>query len=281
MTDSDKTTLLSVERLGAIGAIIASLSLAASFIHDWGFFFALGISFAEAPTSLIDHLSSWLVWVPAIITTVFAVVLFHLVTQRLDFTVGFRKPDDGVSVSPPLQAKWRDPLWRLFVCLGILIIVSWVLTAQPITPEVPLLICWIWLTNWVFDHPAIRQHYSAVVPLLVYLLPLLFMFFYILGYRSADLQNTKATAYLQNPPDTAYVVRSFPNWLLIRDIDDTRIQWVRSEDIHRIELTEDKKPFRGLICILADKLCPTEKEDTVPTPRTDTIATHDSKHSTT
>ena len=53
-----KTT--SIEGIGALTAVVASFSLAMSFAYDWGFFSGVGVSFADAPTTLSDHLHTWL-----------------------------------------------------------------------------------------------------------------------------------------------------------------------------------------------------------------------------
>ena len=60
----DTGTAISFERIGWFSGVIGSLSVIVSFVYDWGFFAALGISFADAPTTISDHIRSWLVRLP-------------------------------------------------------------------------------------------------------------------------------------------------------------------------------------------------------------------------
>ena len=56
-----------LRNIGALVGVIASLSVIVSFIYDWGFFWALGISFSQAPTTITDHVQSWIIWLPRVI----------------------------------------------------------------------------------------------------------------------------------------------------------------------------------------------------------------------
>ena len=56
---------------------------------------------------------------------------------------------------------------------------------------------------------------------------------------------------------------SFPGMLLRADSE--RVSWVRSEQVHRIQLPEDKDSFRGLLCVFFD-VCPNPKEDRPSSP---------------
>ena len=109
MTDNSNGPVLTIERIGAIVAVVASLSLLLSFVYDWGFLSALGISFEDAPTSLSDHISSWMVWLQVLLPAGFLMFTFTLFVKRLEY----RK--DGPVVDRDWWWTYRDPLLIIIV----------------------------------------------------------------------------------------------------------------------------------------------------------------------
>ena len=73
-----------LERVGKIMAVIASFSLIVSVFYDWGFISALGLRFSEIPTSVSDHVRSWLVWLPKVVIGVIGVLVFELLNRRIE-----------------------------------------------------------------------------------------------------------------------------------------------------------------------------------------------------
>ena len=61
-----------------VTSILASLSILISVTYDWGFFFSLGLSYARSPTTIVDHVQSWLYWLPLFVVSGVGVILAHL-----------------------------------------------------------------------------------------------------------------------------------------------------------------------------------------------------------
>ena len=70
--------------IGALVGVIASLSVIVSFIYDWGFFWALGISFSQAPTTITDHVQSWIIWLPRVIVIGILLLAYDLLFARVE-----------------------------------------------------------------------------------------------------------------------------------------------------------------------------------------------------
>ena len=96
-----------------------------------------------------------------------------------------------------------------------------------------------------------------------------------LGRISVDLETTDAEVYhvgyqedsLDSSPvlQKAYVIRSFPNWLVIREADDSTstVRWIRSEQVDRIDLSvNDREPFSGLLCVFVNWCIDRSRHDT-------------------
>lgn len=71
MTEQDttgKTGLLGqFEQAGKIVALFGSVLLAISVFYDYSFLLALGLTFADVPTTVADHVRSAIVWAPSVI----------------------------------------------------------------------------------------------------------------------------------------------------------------------------------------------------------------------
>ena len=260
--DGGATTRGTLERTAALIAVIVPLGLAISFAYDWGFFSALGLRFADVPTSIPDHLRTWLVWSPAIIPAVLVFLGFELLTRRIEQG---RTENEIVALSPsPARAKiFRTLPWKLIRWMCAAVLAAWILVGYNRLLGLAATVCWIWLMEWVFSHPIVLRRHSLWLILMVVLAPTALILFFSLGYRSVDFNKNDITAYVEifnDGSDSAsagsvlletHVMRSFGNWLLVREKSGT-ILWIRSDRVDRMQLAGDRVPFRGVLCSLVD-----------------------------
>jgi hypothetical protein len=66
---------------GLLGAV-SGLSLFLSIVFDMGYFEAIGLRFADVPTTISDHVRSALLWVPQATTAAFVYVLIELIQKQ-------------------------------------------------------------------------------------------------------------------------------------------------------------------------------------------------------
>lgn len=71
-----------VEKVAALIAGFSAVILIISVSYDFGFLLYLGISLAEAPTSLSDHIRTSLVWAPTIL--ILGATVFELFNRRIE-----------------------------------------------------------------------------------------------------------------------------------------------------------------------------------------------------
>ena len=269
MTDSQKSAreetrstgaALFFERIGLLGGTIASLSMILSVFYDWGFFTALGISFADAPTTLSDHMQSWLVWLPIVAPPAVFVLGIELLTRRIER--GMTEDEIiATSPSPVWMRRIRDSPYYFMGVMGPLLVIFWVLFGEIFFDGLffGLSICWFLFIGWIFGHPTVKDRHSALFRWSVYWLPPVMIAAFFLGSRSVERAffpgeykiNVRSTSSTKD----VEILRSFERWVLVREEHNT-IAWISLEDIGRMELVQKPRPFRGLACIFWKNWCP-------------------------
>lgn len=250
---------LTLEELTALTAVGGSLTLVLSVTYDWGFLSALGISMGDAPTSLADHLGSWLKWAPR-----YAILIAVVVLARLSFvrTVLGLIPS-AVYNSLPTRPRWTKSKRRTYVLVAGVAFILWLLIGgSPALLAISAMFFWMVLVDWITEHPLLTLPRS--VSFLVRLAPVLALMFFTFGYWSLDRADgrTMPKAYVQihsaSSSESAlaerYVVRSFANWLLVQSQDRTQVDWVRMEQVDRIEVHPNVR-VPGLLCGVFDFWC--------------------------
>ena len=250
---------LTLEQLTALTAVVGSLTLVLSVIYDWGFLSALGISIADAPTSLADHLGSWLEWAPRYAILMALVVLHRLIRVRAVFEI----MPAAVSSSLPTKLRWTKRKRRASIPVAVAMFILWLLIGgSPALLAISAIILWMILVDWITDHPQLTPPRSVLF--LVRIAPVLVLLFFTFGYWSLDRvdRRTMPKAYVQirsadvagSPWSERYVLRSFANWLLVQDHGRTQVDWVRMEQVDRIEVHPEVR-FPGLLCDVLGLWC--------------------------
>ena len=268
MTDSQKSATgevrnsratLFFERIGLLGGTIASLSMIVSVVYDWGFFTALGISFADTPTTLSDHIQSWLVWLPIVAPSAAFVLGIELLTRRIERGM----TEDEIiasSSSPDRVRRFRNGPYYLIAAMGPILLILWVLFGEIFFFGLwfGLSICWFIFTGWVFNHPTVRYRHSDLFRWTVHWLPPVMILVFYLGSMSVErdfsLGEYKINVRGISSTKKVEILRSFERWVLVRE-EHNAIAWIPLEDIGRIELVQTPRPFRGLACFFSKRWC--------------------------
>ena len=260
-----------LDRLPALAAVFASWSLVVSVAYDWGFFFALGISFAHAPTTLSDHLSSWLVWATLYTPIPMAYVIYLMIRFDRQARADLKDNEGDDEVPPSVQQIFQRMrlFYRMSFWIFPVLLLSWFLFGTPKNPWGWIALSWIGLVGpWLIGlrnlpEEATARARSAVrsisLPLLLLTwVPATFFAFFAFGYSYLDRAQDDAMprAHVRfgagemdsgSVVEETHVLRSFANWLLVQDQSRTQVDWVRMEQVDRIEVHPDA-PFPGVLC---------------------------------
>ena len=262
-------TWVSIKSIGQFSGAIASISVVVSFVHDWGFFSALGVSFAQAPTTISDHVQSWLVWLPKVTVVIIILLALEFLTRRIERGMS-ENEIVGSSQNPSLTRKFRNSPYIFVGFMGPSIVILWLFLGEKFyskhTLSVGVIITWFVFAKWVFNHPTVRARHSDSAVLSFYWIPPLILLVFSWGQLSAEFGDLKQHAshriYMNNAESATTVksaeidiVRIFDDWILVR-AENKKIVWIRLDQISQLELLEEDRPFPGLVCILFKRLCP-------------------------
>ena len=253
------------ERLGVLVASVASLSVLASFFYDWGFLTALGLSLSTSPTTIADHVRSWVVWLPNTSIVVFLVILSELSLQR--FELGMTEEEIAETTPDPertRRTRRRPYLFLLVIALlGMLTFLLFGTRRSSILFFATGFVAfWSIVTTWFFQPWRMRARYPALLRPTIKYAPMCAMFFFAWGYSGAiaasgspNYRIHMQSSFSGPEPLEAVVVRIFEEWVLMRN-GENGATWIRIADIQRMDSLEDGLGFPGLLCTLASSLCP-------------------------
>lgn len=87
---------------------ISGLSLFLSIVYDMGYFEQVGLSFADMPTTISDHVRSALLWVPQAVSAAFGYCMLVLMKRKFDDLLNTNRDDNNRNRRIPLSkvAYW-------------------------------------------------------------------------------------------------------------------------------------------------------------------------------
>ena len=177
-----------VQNFASVSGVVASVSILMSFVYDWGFFYALGISFNEAPTTISDHVQSWLLWLPKVIIAVIVFSAYEMVTRRIERGMSEEEIVES-SRNPSQTRRIRNSPYVLLKVLGPSLVVMWVLLGENYSTFPALLmggcLTWFWVASWIFRNPRVNTRHSNLLFLSFYCIPPLILTVFSWGYLSA------------------------------------------------------------------------------------------------
>lgn len=252
-----------ISRIGIFSAAIPLASLLVSVFYDWGFFLSIGISFAEAPTTIEDHLRSGLVWLPEMSLIILANLLLEMSTRRIER--GMTEEEIIASAPDPQRTKKsRARPFHFSVVVAILGIIFWLLIGGPFAWYLFLggAIMWFVISGWIFGHPLVYQRHSAWFRSIFHWAPPTLFFFFCMGFFSTQpimFYETTHKLHIENAVDdtrsmNVSILRHFEKYLLVRNQGE--ITWIRADNVRAIEQIIEAPFFAGIVCYYRESWCP-------------------------
>lgn len=259
-----KTLLSYVDSLGKAVGLISGFSLLCSIAYDWGFLYALGLSFSDIPTSLADHIRSSLNWLPLAFAAVSSVFIFELFTRRIEQGMTEEEIIES-SPNPKFIRKLRNSPTVLIVAVAVLILVSYILFGRPFWGglSISLIVLWFCFSYFVNNHPRILQRRSPALRFVIHWLPPVIIWMVFLGYNGATSSiqiksNPAHKVYLKNnssEPININLIRLFDKGILIKTQKEDSIVFVGWDSVSKIETSYKKEPFKGILCEWFNVFC--------------------------
>ena len=245
---------------GTIVTISGITSLTVSYFYDFGFFFRLGTSFSEAPTTVIDHLQSWMIWLPVVVPLCVFLLTVFLAAQSKQRN----SSESGSQAALPISTtKRRFRKVAVFLSITVTSLAVGYFLGDYVLPIVTaILLVWIWtifIAVLYARQGSFRRRSTRLAGALTAIPSVIFIAFG-LGYQNAHLkiQRNEPTHRVYslasgNGSDTSFedvrVVRVFALWMLVLEPNDS-VVWLDLSHITKFRQLEFGGTFARLLCRL-------------------------------
>jgi len=250
-----KERLELLDAAGKAVGVIASASVAASVVYDWGFLKGLGLELGEIPTSLSDHVRSALVWIPGLLSASLFWLVMYLFTRRVE--QGLTEEEIvASSKNPKAIGRFRKSsevgvLAVMFLGAAGYVLFGFESSAAALVFAVPLL--WLFFVSWVFSHPRVQARTVRWARMALLAGPALLFFVYFFGYaRGIDARNAKSPevrVIAKEAPQErrGTVVRYMERGVLFKQGAGkiSFLPWDQVAEVHRVP---EVGPRQGLVC---------------------------------
>lgn len=234
--------------LSMISAGVLTLSVA----HDFGYLLRFGISFAEAPTTLSDHIRGSLVWIPTVMLGFLGGVVIELINQRVE--CGMTEEEIiAKSRNPQRMMRIRESPKYMFIGIAILVPVAHFFVApMPVFSwAMSLIVGWYVLHEWIFGHTRMREKTSRAFLLLALFGPLAIMSVAYYGYSSADSLITEAdneyVFAINGEQRRVVLARHFEKYFLVWNPEKSRSEFIETNSVtafHQINKEKENNEAR-------------------------------------
>lgn len=248
--------------LGLCG-ILAFLS---SVCYDFGYFWALGLSFSDAPTSVSDHVRSGLDWIPFNIAA-FGLAAIIIVTLK-PFYKNFEDTKEDAEITKKRMNDFNSFVQKFFKwafpLTGASTVILYILLGDSMPNSLVgislLLGIYTVILNIVNRKGFFRL--SAQMFIMIILLPTVFLYAFSEGYRDAKRSIMHPTKIVTTVNHTECInlqlIRMFEKGALVAVDGEQKIAFVGWDKISIIKLQDIPKPFAGMLCPWFGLRCPSK-----------------------
>ncbi|MDD5250663.1 MAG: hypothetical protein PHY45_16925 [Rhodocyclaceae bacterium] len=254
------TSLL--DNAGKAIALAATTCLCLSVLYDWGYFFAFGLTFAEVPTTISDHVRSALVWLPE---STILLAGWAAVAPWPEFSVPSSLTIAAHRDTEPNEVERSRPQLLRFV--GVSTVAAWIgafligdrwLAAYAFAA----ILSWGFLFARARSHPGLRERLPQETWRAILWFPIVAIVIFSFGHADAHFalqaKFSPAKVYVQSAaPDSPLelqVFRQFEKFLLVRDKNNNVVLF-KPDQITKVE--DMAKPLRipGILCLQFGVAC--------------------------
>lgn len=185
------------ESFGALASIATTVLLVLSTAYDFSFLYALGLSFQEVPSTLADHVRSAIVWMPHALLYIGALVVFELLTRRIE---GGMSEEELIARSPTprfTRAFRRSPKVLFAILVPLIVGVDFLIGNSDQGLFMAAMVAWGVLAFSIADHPRLGSRFTSTTARLLIMVPLIVIWVSSLGYARGNSM-MRATASTWN-----------------------------------------------------------------------------------
>ena len=233
--------------IASLPALIAGFSaaiLVVSVSYDYGYLLWFGVSFAEAPTSLSDHIRTSLVWAPTILLTIFGVMVIELFNRRVE--QGMTEEEIiATSPTPKFTAWFRDsPKYPVYVFAIFLPIAPFLGVKLPLQAWMfGSIIWWFILHNFFFHHNRILERTTRSIYLLSRWGPAALLFVVFSGAIAAEkVPSEKMYSFkTSDGVKLGILARSYDRYFMLWNPETKGIEFLAKDSVKSFQQVQEKE----------------------------------------
>ena len=235
-------------------AALVAVGFVVSVIYDWGFVRALGLDFAQLPTTTADHFRSGVLWFPSLLLAVFVFSALEFQFQRVERGLTEKEIVESSS-NPERMRKFREGPWKLLVWTAPVYAISFLLIGDALASVLPLTLSIVWMgfAEWCYSAPLIKLRRSQNIQVGFTFLPIIGILAFFSGYNAAiDAAARKPTAVtIERPqpltPLRGNLLRTLDKGVLMLS-DKGSVEFTPWNEVQTIVNKRSYEPFRGVLC---------------------------------
>ena len=235
---------LSIAQLGwgTVSGIVASLSVLISVVYDWGYFFGLDVSYSKSPITVVDHVQSWLAWLPALFSIGVGMFVAHL--------LGIKNPLENLDENATIEQlnsarKLLRRSRRLFI-LGLIVATVLLMIMSYVRYDSIYPLGFLFLPIfWIALIGRSKAKFSSAIGEILTWLPVALAFAFLWGSMHAmhalgkQGQLTHRIVAVDDGESLRVfdvkVLRVFQDWFLVVENDEQKV-WISSATVKRMEV---------------------------------------------
>ena len=234
-----------------ISAICLLISMCASVVYDYWFFYTLGANFSVLPLTIADHLLGIVTWVVPVVIGAFCIFVLEMITRRVEQGMTEQEIIDSTPDPKKTESRRYAPFNFIYIvaALALFVDISFhffvglyfvdldSIKTNPFAHSRPIysIILWFWLSPKLFNHPRIFSRTSHTFRMIVHFVPptvIALSFFAVINAEKILNDDTDQYVFENNGNKTiAPLIRVNENYLLIWDAKHEHIKTLKASEV--------------------------------------------------
>ena len=238
-----------------LAGVAGSAAFLISVFYDFFFYHALGLSFADIPTSFTDHLRTALIWFPLMLGSSLGFVL----SQVVDVLFKKGMTDEEIIQSSPSPDKTMKILYlpvKIMFYTSFVLIFLYILFGDFFVNTLFIAFALLSIPSWwlIYDRGRLNHHLSntsmKIISWITVLIILVGGFAYIQGKSLLNIENMNYKLVIKkngNMEISCNVIRFYEKGVLFITKQKDNIYFLQWGEIEEVKKKIDRSEWEGLI----------------------------------
>ena len=252
-----------LKHISNISALVVSLTLSLSILHEWVYFSVVGSDFMFL-MQISDYVAAALKWVPLTLTTIVGIFIYEMYMKRVE--KGLTEEEIiALSDNPERLRKFRNSPYHFWMALTIFVGTLYFLfvPGKPLGGPIPLATYALWLLSleWVFSNERMREKIGELGRLALIGVGFVLMLTIsdALSSADSDIQDTAGNYSIQlaqgESQKNVKLLRTLERGALVRNPKEKAIEFLPWPQVTKISHTQQNDVSESRVCSWFGVLC--------------------------